>query len=307
MTYQRESAVQGFINLNKPLGLTSHDCVAKARRLLRQKRIGHAGTLDPAASGVLPIAVGRTTRLIQYLATDKSYRAIVRFGLTTTTDDLEGDIITSQPVADLTLATVEQLLPQFIGTIQQIPPRYSAIQIQGQRLYDLARAGKSIEVPVRTVQIDAINIIEWRSGEYPELELTIDCGVGTYIRAIARDIGACVGTGATLAGLIRTRSSGFELADSLTLEQLSHQVEQEQFTLIPPEQAIAHLPAIELTPPEAKGWLLGQKQIIQNHSMLPAETIVRVIDPANRFLGIGQLKHHEQGILLRPKLVFSEP
>ena len=129
--------MDGFLNLNKPVGFTSHDCVAKLRRLLNTRRIGHAGTLDPLATGVLPIAVGRATRLLQFLRSDKAYRAIVRFGVSSTTDDLEGEILNQQPVPYLDLAEVKVALQQFQGTIQQVPPIYSAIQVDGKRLYDL--------------------------------------------------------------------------------------------------------------------------------------------------------------------------
>ncbi|MBD0336189.1 MAG: tRNA pseudouridine(55) synthase TruB, partial [Cyanobacteria bacterium Co-bin13] len=141
--------MQGFLNLNKPAGLTSHDCVARVRRLLQTKKVGHGGTLDPAAQGVLPIAVGRATRLLPYLASGKAYQAVIRFGLITATDDLEGDILHQQPAPDLSLAQIQAVLPQFLGQIEQVPPRYSAIQVDGQRLYDLARKGQAVEAPLR--------------------------------------------------------------------------------------------------------------------------------------------------------------
>ncbi|HEY9875793.1 MAG TPA: tRNA pseudouridine(55) synthase TruB, partial [Candidatus Obscuribacterales bacterium] len=131
------------MNLNKPAGMTSHDCVARVRRLLRLKRVGHGGTLDPAVTGVLPIAVGKATRLLQFLRQDKAYRGTIRLGLRTTTDDLEGEVIATQPVTNLSLDAVKFALEQFQGIIQQVPPSYSAIQVQGKRLYDLARAGET--------------------------------------------------------------------------------------------------------------------------------------------------------------------
>ncbi|MEQ8963487.1 MAG: tRNA pseudouridine(55) synthase TruB, partial [Coleofasciculus sp. C2-GNP5-27] len=136
--------MQGFLNLNKSAGFTSHDCVAKVRRLLRLKRVGHGGTLDPLATGVLPIALGRATRLLQYMTSDKAYRATIRLGVKTTTDDLEGDIVATASASGLTLETVVPLLQQFQGKIDQIPPMYSAVQVQGKRLYELARAGKTV-------------------------------------------------------------------------------------------------------------------------------------------------------------------
>ncbi|NEP44277.1 MAG: tRNA pseudouridine(55) synthase TruB, partial [Okeania sp. SIO2H7] len=145
--------MEGFINLNKAVGMTSHDCVAKVRGLLRLKRVGHGGTLDPAATGVLPIALGKATRLLQFMAPGKAYRATVRLGLTTTTDDLEGEVIDSKPSPDLTLAEVERVLPNFVGAIEQVPPIYSAIKVKGKKLYDLARQGQNVDVPSRTVEV----------------------------------------------------------------------------------------------------------------------------------------------------------
>ncbi len=251
--------MDGFLNLNKPLGLTSHDCVARVRRLLRIKRVGHAGTLDPAATGVLPIAVGRATRLLQFLPTDKAYRAVVRFGVQTDTDDLDGEVLRQQPAPTLTLEAVEAALPQFVGAIQQVPPRYSAIQVGGKRLYELARAGLVVDVPIRTVMIHQIEVQGWRSGEFPEMDVAIACGSGTYIRAIARDLGDMLGTGATLAALERTASSGFTLAHSHTLEALETLTQEDALHLIQPQAVLAHLEALTLSAHLAERWCQGQR------------------------------------------------
>ena len=224
------SAIDGFINLYKPYDWTSHDCVARLRRLLNTKKIGHGGTLDPKATGVLPIAVGKATRLLQYLPTGKAYRAVIRFGVTTTTDDLEGEIVTQQSATQLTLEAIQAALPQFLGKIEQTPPIYSAIQVEGKRLYQLARQGKAVEVPSRQVVIHQLQIEGWQPGKQPELTLDIHCGPGTYIRSLARDLGAAMGTGATLANLVRTHSSGFDLADSITLEELEQAALAEDFS-----------------------------------------------------------------------------
>ncbi|MEL6816201.1 MAG: tRNA pseudouridine(55) synthase TruB [Cyanobacteria bacterium J06598_3] len=264
----------GFINLNKPLTWTSHDCVARVRRLLQTKKVGHGGTLDPLATGVLPIAVGRATRLIQYLPGRKSYQAVIRFGVTTTTDDLEGDILTTHPTSHLSLSAIKKQLEQFVGDISQVPPMYSAIQVDGQRLYDLARKGKTADVPVRQVTIHRLRIQGWTEqpchdgqdsaadsfpDQYPELTLEIDCGPGTYIRSLARDLGAAAGTGATLAGLTRTHSNGFDLAESLTLEALEIAVTEGRFVPCPAGETVAHLEAIALTPALSRRWCMGQK------------------------------------------------
>ncbi len=209
--------MDGFLNLNKPLNFTSHDCVAKLRKILNTKKIGHGGTLDPLAQGVLPIAVGKATRLLQFLPTQKTYQAKIRFGIVTTTDDLEGEVVETKPVNYLTLAEITPHLNDFIGKIEQTPPAFSAIKKDGQKLYQLARQGKVVEVPTRQVEITDIRLMSWRNQEeLAELELEIDCSTGTYIRSIARDLGQKIGTGATLASLNRTLSCGMSVENSLT-------------------------------------------------------------------------------------------
>ena len=280
--------MDGFLNLNKPFGFTSHDCVAKVRKLLKLKKVGHAGTLDPAATGVLPIAIGRATRLLQYLRSDKAYRAVIRFGITTTTDDLEGETLTKQAVPDLTLETVQEKLPLFQGMIEQIPPNYSAIQVQGKRLYDLAREGKTIEVPSRSVEVYTIDVLNWSAGDFPELEVAIACGSGTYIRSIARDLGAAIHTGATLARLIRTESSGFSLSESLTFEQIEPDIR-----LIAPERVLGHLPKIELGDAIALKWRQGQKlaaDLVTDEADITDENRVVRVYERDRFLGIGAFR-----------------
>jgi tRNA pseudouridine55 synthase len=295
--------MNGFLNLNKPFGLTSHDCVARVRRLLQTKRVGHGGTLDPAAIGVLPIAVGRATRLLQYLSHDKAYRATLRFGIRTATDDMEGEVLASQPCPQLTLAEVEKLLPQFLGKIQQIPPSYSAIQVGGKRLYDLARAGITVDVPVRTVEIFGVEILAWQSGDYPELDVAIACGTGTYIRAIARDWGDLLKVGGTLSALERTLSSGFELSQSLTLEALAAQVEAGTFEPIAPDFALRHIPKLTLESEIARRWGQGQKIVGDEATALGFYQIRHEDD---RFLGIGEQVLVGADLLLLPRLVWGE-
>lgn len=298
--------MDGFLNLDKPLGFTSHDCVARVRRLLRQKRVGHAGTLDPAATGVLPIAMGRATRLLQFLPSDKAYRAVIRFGVQTATDDLEGDVLQSTPCLDLTLETIQSKLPQFLGTIQQVPPQYSAIQVGGQRLYDKARKGEVVEVPVRTVEVQSIEVLGWHLGEFPELEVAIACGPGTYIRAIARDLGQAVNTGATLAKLIRTHSSGFDLDNSLSLTDLEEQLQQQRFQPITPEVALQALPMIHLPDSEARRWCMGQR-LLWEGAETPGEQAFRVYgEESDRLLGIGQIRTYELDAILSPWVVLSQ-
>ena len=300
--------MEGFLNLNKPAGFTSHDCVARVRRLLRLKRVGHGGTLDPAVTGVLPIAVGKATRLLQFLRQDKAYRGTIRLGVRTTTDDLEGEVIATQPVANLSLDAVKAALQQFQGIIQQVPPSYSAIQVQGKRLYDLARAGETIDVPARTVEVYKIEVLDWRPGDFPEVEVAIACGSGTYIRAIARDLGTILNTGGVLASLTRTASCGFAIADSLTFEELEQQLQQGSFHPIPPVNALSHLATVTLPAAEAKRWCQGQKilysQQIDSESKIQNPKSKIVLE-GDRFLGIGYLVNSDHGQLLTPQMVFE--
>ncbi len=293
--------MEGFLNLNKAAGMTSHDCVAKVRRSLGLKRVGHGGTLDPLATGVLPMALGKATRLLQFMGAKKAYRGTVRFGVTTTTDDLEGEIIVSQPVPDLTLAEIERVLPNFLGTIEQIPPSYSAIKVEGKKLYDLARQGKTVEVPARTVEVYGVEVLEFRGGEFPEADLAIACGGGTYIRAIARDLGAILNRGATLAALTRTESCGLSLADSLTLEELASQLQEGTFRPVAADGPLGHLRAIALSAEDGLHWCQGQR--IAYEENLGEEDAVRVYGPESDFLGIGRLMPSATGLLLAPRVV----
>ncbi len=295
----------GFINLNKPSGWTSHDCVAKVRRLLNIKRVGHGGTLDPAATGVLPIAVGKATRLLPYLAKNKAYQAKIRFGVLTTTDDLEGEVRQTQSARQVTLAQIEAILPQFLGQIQQIPPAYSAIQQGGKRLYELARKGEKVEVPQRTVQVDQIEILGWYPGEFAELEIAIACGSGTYIRAIARDLGNTLNVGGTLASLMRTSSCGMQLNESLTLEEIEYQCQQEIFSLMAADLPLKHLGSISLSESQAKHWCQGQAIAGDNSSLTIAnpQSPVRIYQENGQFLGMGEWVITSANLWLIPKLV----
>ena len=298
--------LDGFLNLNKPSGLTSHDCVAQVRKALKLKRVGHAGTLDPSAIGVLPIALGKATRLLQFLRQDKAYRATVRFGIQTTTDDLEGQVLVQQPVAGLTLADVEIVLDQFQGVIQQVPPNYSAIQVGGRRLYDLARAGEPIAVQARSVEVFAIKVLDWRSSDFPELDLEITCGPGTYIRAIARDLGQILKTGGTLISLTRTESCGFLLSESYTLDA----VKAGDAKIMAMDATLEHLPVAHLTEAESRKWSQGQRvgwsppesdvHCLANH--LDARPY-RIYHQPDQLLGIGILLDSFSGWELVPKVV----
>lgn len=289
---------EGFVNLDKPSAWTSHDCVAKLRRLLKERRIGHGGTLDPDVTGVLPIAVGRATRLLPYLPTGKSYIGTIRLGLCTSTDDLSGDRLAEVSTEHLQQAEVEAALRQFQGQIQQQPPRVSAVQVQGQRLYKLSQHGEvPIELPWRTVEIHAIRVLAWRSGAAAELDVEIDCGAGTYIRSLARDLGEALGVGGTLAVLRRTYSSGFAIADSTPLTEL---LEGAPVPLLALDAPLAHLPAIAFTEEESQRWCMGQAIAIAERAAAP-DWYARVYAPTGQFLGITAIA--ETGF--KPKVVLA--
>lgn len=214
---QKASPV-GILNVDKPRGLTSHDVVARIRKAARVRRVGHAGTLDPMATGVLLVLLGSATRLSQFLRDSlKTYRAQVYLGRATDTNDTEGRVIAEKELGNLSPSDIENALISFRGRIQQVPPVYSALKKEGQPLYRRARRGEEVELAPREVEIYRLEILGWRP---PTLELEIECSSGTYVRALARDLGEKLGCGAHLAGLVRTRSGRFPLEEAVSLADI---------------------------------------------------------------------------------------
>ena len=209
----------GILNVNKPPGMTSHDVVAVIRRGARIRRAGHAGTLDPMATGVLLVCLDQATRVVRFLvASDKVYRAQIRLGETTDTDDAEGQVIHQQPVpGNLDAVAIQEALSGFVGEIDQIPPRYAAIKQDGVPLYRLARLGIDLDPPPRQVVIYAIQLLKWNR---PDLTIEVHCGPGTYIRALARDLGERLNCGAHLTNLVRLRSGQFSLEETAELDEI---------------------------------------------------------------------------------------
>lgn len=211
----------GFVVVDKPAGMTSHDVVARLRKVFGQRRVGHAGTLDPDATGVLVVGLGAATRLLRFLqATTKGYVGTVVFGTTTTTLDAAGEVMATFDMGDLTAIQVRAAAARFVGEIQQVPPMVSAIKVEGRRLHELAREGVEVERAPRTVQIDRCDVVAFRPGRAPEADLEVECGSGTYIRTLAADLGAALGGGAHLTNLRRTRVGSFGLGEAHTLDQL---------------------------------------------------------------------------------------
>lgn len=246
--------VFGFLNIDKPLNLTSHDVVARVRRLVGIKRVGHAGTLDPLATGVLAVCLGAATRLSEYVMhTTKHYKARIRLGIVTETYDAEGKIQSERGSSAITRPEVEQALKNFLGDIQQVPPMYSAIKQGGRKLYELARVGETLEREARSVRIDALAITDWQP---PEFTLEATCSAGTYIRSLAHDLGETLGVGAHLAGLVRTASGEFTLDNAVSLSTLESDGWKPYVISI--DSALAHLPTIHLGDEEAERLLHGQ-------------------------------------------------
>jgi tRNA pseudouridine55 synthase len=218
----RSGGLDGVLIVAKPSGPTSHDVVGLVRRLSSTRRVGHGGTLDPFAAGVLPVFLGRATRLVEYhLGSTKRYRATICFGERSTTDDIDGERtpVDGPPV---TRDAVIEGLAAFSGPISQVPPDYSAVQIAGRRAYQLARSGQPVELAPREVTIHALDLVDWDAADpaRPVAVVDVSCSAGTYIRALARDLGAHLGTGAYLGALVRTASGGFRLEDAMPLDDL---------------------------------------------------------------------------------------
>lgn len=251
--------IAGFLNIDKPLGLTSHDVVARVRRVYRQatgsKKVGHAGTLDPLATGVLIVCLGSATRLSEYVMHQpKRYRAEVRLGIATTTYDAEGEPTATQDASHITRARLEQVLPEFTGDIQQVPPMYSAIKQGGRKLYELARAGKTVERPARRVRIESLQVAAFSP---PIATLDVTCGSGTYIRSLAHDIGERLGVGAHLAGLRRTQSGDFSSEHAIALDDLLNDPDWLRH-IIAPQVALKGYPALNLDAGQVEAVLQGQ-------------------------------------------------
>lgn len=250
----------GIICVDKPQGFTSFDVIAKMRGILKMKRLGHGGTLDPMATGVLPVFAGKATKACDILPDrDKTYEAGFRLGLTTDTQDVTGTVTRERP-AKVTTEQLEQVLDNFRGEIMQIPPMYSAVSVGGKRLYELARQGKEIEREARAVTVYRLDILSFNEREQGGI-LTVSCSKGTYIRTLINDIGEALGCGGIMTSLVRTRACGFDLSQCVTLEQLQSAAEDGDFSpfVKPVEEVFAYLPAVRLSPAQERMYRNGVK------------------------------------------------
>lgn len=307
------SGLDGILVLAKPPGPTSHDMVSLVRRISATRRVGHGGTLDPFASGVLPLFLGRATRVVEYhLGDAKAYRATVCFGASSTTDDLEGEL-TPVPGPAPDRATVEAALGAFRGPIEQTPPAYSAIKVAGRRAYAIARAGGTVELRPRTVTIERLDLVAWDDSDpaRPVAIVEVDCSAGTYVRAIARDLGAAIGNAAYLGALVRTSSGPFRLEDAVSLDELRQAVDGDRAAgdetagddaegerapavppglaacLLPVDAGLEGLPAVTLVAADLPRVARGQA--VRTTSASPSgEGPVRLFDEAGRLVAIGR-------------------
>ena len=245
-----------IININKPKGITSHDVVAQCRKIFGLKKVGHLGTLDPMATGVLPVALGQATRLIEYFPDNKRYMAEITLGQTTTTDDAEGEVLEKKPAKGITQTQIIEALKAFEGEIQQQVPLYSAVHVGGKKLYKIARSGQAedIKLPVKTVTISEISLLDF---SLPTLSIDVACSSGTYIRSIARDLGKALGCGGHLSGLVRTQHGQFVLDDAVTLDTLKASDNPQQYLQAP--AAFLGLPRIPLDEATCKQLENGMK------------------------------------------------
>jgi tRNA pseudouridine55 synthase len=264
----------GLAVLDKPAGMTSHDVVARMRRILSERRVGHAGTLDPPATGVLLIGVGRATRLLRFLqGTDKSYEGTLELGTATSTLDATGEVVATFDMTGIAARDVEAAARALTGTIEQVPPMVSAVSIGGRRLHELAREGKEVERAPRTVRVSRFNVAHLVGGTYA---FTVDCSSGTYVRTLADDLGRSLGGGAHVASLRRTRVGRFTLDDATTLEALTALGPVAPSALSPPASMVAHLPQWIVNAQEAID--LGHGKAVRWPLAAAAGTPVAVLD-----------------------------
>jgi tRNA pseudouridine55 synthase len=293
--------MDGVININKPRGITSHDVVMQARRITGEKRIGHTGTLDPLATGVLVLCAGKATRIAQYLeAGEKEYRAVLRLGITTDTLDAEGQVLTSKSYDSPSRETIGEAMNGFLGEILQTPPAFSAIKIKGTPSYKLARQGRPTPLAPRAVRIFSIQLDRY---EDPLIDVTVHCSKGVYIRTLCADIGNVLGMGAHLTELQRTRSGSFSIEGSFSLEQLSRMASEGTIAhaFLSINEALSHFPAVVVSPDEALRVMHGNRILYPAMHTNGEVSLVRIQNGEGSLLAVARAGEGE----LRPELVFS--
>ncbi|MHB1280020.1 MAG: tRNA pseudouridine(55) synthase TruB [Acidithiobacillus sp.] len=279
-------AINGVLLLDKPVGLTSNAALQITKRLFQAEKAGHTGTLDPFATGLLPLCLGEATKFAQYLLdADKNYRAVMQLGVTTTTGDPEGEVLDTRPV-NITRDDLLAAIARFIGPIEQTPPMYSALKHQGKPLYEYARAGIEIARKSRLIHIRSIELCAFDGAQ---ATIDVRCSAGTYIRTLAEDIGKMLGCGAHLIALTRTASGGFQLDQAISLATLENSdMNARDKLLLPADGLVTYLPRIELDDAESVALLTGQRQTLAAYTQLTG--LVRAYDRQQHFLGLVELQ-----------------
>lgn len=291
--------MNGILLIDKPQGWTSHDVVGKLRGLLRERRIGHSGTLDPMATGLLVVFVGRATRAVEFAESDaKQYLAGLRLGIETDTQDITGNVL-RQTNRTVTHEELQAILPRFTGQINQIPPMYSAIKVNGQKLYDIARRGGEVERKPRQITIHSLELADNSGLEPGDFCLDVTCSKGTYIRTLCQDIGQALGTGGTMSSLRRVRAGGFHLRDALTIQQVEEAAKEgrAEHLLLPVDCLFAQHEKLVLTDKQTKRTLVGGQ-----FSVSVSDGVYRFYGSDGAFLALGQV---EQGVASTIKSFFE--
>ena len=296
--------MDGIFNIYKEKGFTSHDVVAIVRRTIHMKKVGHTGTLDPDAEGVLPVCVGKATKLSDVIMDGrKSYRAMLRLGITTTTEDASGEVLETKEV-DFNEDKIREVVASFIGKLEQVPPMYSAVKVNGKKLYELAREGKEIERKSRTIEVYDIRIRQFLPPD--RVEIDVDCSKGTYIRTLCSDIGKALGCGGHMAELLRTRTGAFSLENAIKLDELKALAEQEKAeeVLLTMEEALEDFPMVKVSEKSQKflynGGKIQERFLTEKPAVLTEGEIVATYDHENNLVGLYEIKKEENNYFIKP-------
>lgn len=296
--------MDGIFNIYKEKGFTSHDVVAIVRRTIHMKKVGHTGTLDPDAEGVLPVCVGKATKLSDVIMDGrKSYRAMLRLGITTTTEDASGEVLETKAVV-FDEEKIRAAVAAFIGRLEQVPPMYSAVKVNGKKLYELAREGKEIARKARTIEVYDIRIRRFLPPD--RVEMDIDCSKGTYIRTLCADIGKALGCGGHMAELLRTATGSFSLGNAIKLDDLKALAEQERAeeALLTMQEALRDFPVIKIVEGSTKllynGGKIQEKYFTKQPKTLQEDEIAAVYDFENHLVGLYTLKKEETNFYIKP-------
>lgn len=302
--------MDGIFNIYKEKGFTSHDVVAVVRKTIHMKKVGHTGTLDPDAEGVLPVCVGKATKLSDVIMDGrKSYRAMLKLGVTTTTEDASGEVLEEKPV-DFDEEKIRKTMEAFIGPLEQVPPMYSAVKVNGKKLYELAREGKEIQRKARRIEIYDIRIRQFLPPD--RVEFDVDCSKGTYIRTLCAEIGKALGCGGHMAELLRTATGAFTLEHAIRLSELKELAAQERAekALLTMEEALREFPVVKVAKRSEKllynGGKIREEFFEKSPSPLQVGQMVTVFDHQDRLVGLYEIKQ-EDGFFIKPlKMLVKE-